>query len=79
MTQTKVQSFVESLANTSVGFGINYCANLVVLPWFGFQVSYSQAALMGVVFTVISVVRGYATRRWFNWMTHKVDLNDTKT
>lgn len=72
VTQTKVQSFVESLANTSVGFGINYCANLVVLPWFGFQVSYSQAALMGVVFTVISVVRGYVVRRYFNRKLRKV-------
>lgn len=72
MEQTKLGSFVESLANTSVGFGINYCANLVVLPWFGFDVSYSQAALMGVVFTVISVVRGYVVRRYFNGKLCKV-------
>lgn len=70
--QSKTGSLVESLVNTLIGFIINYVANLVILPWFGFEVSYSQAALMGVVFTVISVARGYAVRRFFEVKIRKM-------
>lgn len=64
--QTKLSSLYESILNTTIGFGINFCANLIVLPWFGFDVNTSQAFLMGIVFTAISIVRGYVIRRWFN-------------
>lgn len=64
--QSRLSSLYESVINTGIGFGINFCANLIVLPWFGFDVNTSQAFLMGVVFTTISIVRGYVIRRWFN-------------
>lgn len=66
MTQTRLGSFVEAWANIAVGFGINYVANLAVLPLFGFAVTPAQAFGIGVIFTVISLVRSYALRRWFN-------------
>jgi hypothetical protein len=66
MEQSRLGSLIEALANIAIGFGINLGANLVVLPWFGFNVSASQAFGIGVVFTVISLVRGYFIRRWFN-------------
>lgn len=66
MTQTKLGSFAEAWANIAVGFGINYCANLLVLPWFGYNVTPKAALGIGVVFTVISLVRSYVLRRWFN-------------
>ena len=64
--QTKLGSFVEAWANIAVGFGINYCANLLVLPLFGLNVTPSDAFGIGVIFTVISLVRSYILRRWFN-------------
>jgi hypothetical protein len=66
MSQSRAWSLVESWANVAVGFGVNWIANLLVLPWFGFAISGRQAALMGCVFTVISVTRSYALRRAFN-------------
>lgn len=66
MTQTRTGSLVESLANIAVGFGINWAANMLVLPLFGFHVTGSQAFGIGVIFTVISLVRSYILRRWFN-------------
>ena len=48
------------------GFGINWIANLCILPMYGFQVTGGQAFTMGLIFTVISVARGYIIRRWFN-------------
>lgn len=66
MAQTKFGSFVEAWANIAVGFSINFCANLVILPWFGFKVTPGSAFEIGLIFTVISLVRSYVLRRWFN-------------
>lgn len=64
--QTRVGSFVEAWANILVGFSINFAANLIVLPWFGFNVTPSDAFGIGLVFTVISLARSYILRRYFN-------------
>jgi len=66
MAQTKTGSLVEAAANIAVGFAINWCANMLVLPWFGFHLSAGTAFHIGLVFTVISLVRSYVLRRWFN-------------
>lgn len=66
MSQTKKGSFIEALGNTIVGWTVNYIANLLILPKFGFNVTYSQAFYIGCIFTVISIVRSYVLRRVFN-------------
>jgi hypothetical protein len=64
--QTKLGSFVEAWANIAVGFSINFVANLLVWPLFGVPMHASTAFWGGVIFTVISLVRSYILRRWFN-------------
>lgn len=64
--QTKTGSFAEASANIAVGFGVNFIANLTVLPLFGLKVTATSAFGIGLVFTVISLVRSYILRRWFN-------------
>lgn len=66
MTQTRTGSFAETVANTAVGFGVSVVANVVVLPWFGYAVTAGDALGIGVVFTAISLIRGYVLRRLFN-------------
>jgi hypothetical protein len=66
MSQTRTGSAVEAGLNIVVGFGINYVANLLVLPLFGFDVTPRAAFEMGLVFTGISLARSYVLRRWFN-------------
>lgn len=66
MAQTKFGSFVEAWANIGVGFSINWCANMLVLPLFGFAVTGSQAFSIGLIFTGISLARQYVLRRYFN-------------
>jgi len=66
MAQTKTGSLVEALANIAVGFSINWCANMAILPLFGFHVTGGQAFGIGLIFTAISLVRSYVLRRWFN-------------
>lgn len=62
--QSKTESLIEALVNTAVGFVINYFANIVVLHAAGFPVGPGKAFVISMVFTVISIVRGYAIRRW---------------
>ena len=66
MAQTHLGSLTESVANIAVGFGINWTANMLVLPLFGFDVTGSEAFGIGVIFTGISLARSYVLRRWFN-------------
>lgn len=64
--QTKLGSLVEANINVAIGFGINFVANMTVLPIFGFAVTAADAMGIGVIFTLISIARGYAVRRLFN-------------
>lgn len=64
--QSRLGSFVEAVVNVAIGFGINFTANLVVLPWFGFDITATDALGIGVVFTAISIARSYFIRRYFN-------------
>lgn len=66
MNQSRLGSLIEAVANVAIGFAINFTANLLVLPLFGFAVTASSALGIGAVFTVISVARTYCVRRWFN-------------
>lgn len=66
MTQTRAGSLAEAAANIAVGFAINWAANMLVLPQFGFDVTAGDAFGIGLVFTVISLLRSYVLRRWFN-------------
>jgi hypothetical protein len=74
MSQTKLGSFIEACINVLIGFGINWVANLIILPQFGFDVTGTQAFNMGLVFTVISVARSYIIRRWFNQRIHRAAM-----
>jgi hypothetical protein len=49
-----------------IGFGINYMANLVVLPMLGIYVSLRENFHLGLLCTIISAVRRYTVRGRFN-------------
>jgi hypothetical protein len=67
MAQTKFGSFVEAWANIAVGFAINFLGNLIVWPLLGIQGVGARVAFVGgIIFTVISLVRQYVIRRYFN-------------
>ena len=71
MTQTKLGSLIEAVVNTFIGFWINATANMVILPLYGFtSLTWSSNMELGLIYTGISVLRGYAIRRWFNAKLH---------
>jgi hypothetical protein len=67
MSQTRKGSWAEAWANIAVGFGINYVANLAILPLFGFtSLTWDKNLALGLLYTLISLLRSYVLRRWFN-------------
>lgn len=65
MHQTRRMSAVEAVANVAVGYLIAVLSQIVVFPLFGVQASLGQNLAIGLAFSVISVVRSYLLRRWF--------------
>lgn len=64
--QTRLGSLIEAWANIIVGFTINWIANLLIFPLFGFDITPGQAFHVGLIFTAISLARSYVLRRVFN-------------
>lgn len=64
--QSWKHSLFESISNVIVGFGISTVANYYVLPVFGLAVSLADSAAIGLVMTVISIIRSYLLRRIYN-------------
>jgi len=75
MNQTKLGSFIEAWVNVLIGFTINYIANLLIFPLFNFHITLLENFYMGLIYTLISVVRSYCIRRWFNARIHKLLAN----
>jgi hypothetical protein len=64
--QSKAQSMIEACANVLVGYLVALASQLLVFPLFGIHVPSSSNLAIGAWFTVISLVRSYVLRRWFN-------------
>lgn len=71
MTQTKLESLIESIVNILIGYGVALASQLVLFPLFGILISFSTNLWIGLWFTIISLVRSYVIRRWFNARLHK--------
>ena len=72
--QSKKQSLIETLTSVFVGWLIGVILNLTVLPLFDYNITVVDSLLVSLIFTVISVVRGYLIRRFFNSKDKKYDV-----
>lgn len=66
MNQSRLGSLIEAVMNTAIGFGISLVLAVLVYPLFGHAFTLTQNLGITCIFTVASIVRGYAVRRWFN-------------
>lgn len=64
--QSKGHSLLEAVLNTSIGYVIAILTQVAVFPLFGIHIPLEQDLLIGLIFTVVSLVRSYALRRLFN-------------
>lgn len=68
--QSRYQSFIEALLNVLIGYVVALASQLLIFPLFEIKVSFTENLLIGGYFTIISIVRSYAIRRWFNKKLH---------
>lgn len=69
--QTRLGSFIESCINTALGFVISVLLSAVVYPAFGHSFTWAQNVWITAIFTVASIARGFAVRRWANGRIRK--------
>lgn len=66
MTQTRKGSIIESIVNTFIGFAITIIVSPFIYWICGVSVNAKQLGLTTLLFTLLSIVRGYFVRRFFN-------------
>lgn len=66
MNQSRLSSFIEAWMNTFIGYFINLGVQLLVYPFYGAVFTFMQNIQIGLIFMVVSILRGYCIRRWFN-------------
>ncbi len=64
--QTRTGSLIESIVNVAIGYGVALLSQILIFPFFGIYVSLSTNLKIGAWFTLISLLRSYVVRRWFN-------------
>ena len=69
--QSKKHSFAEAWTNIFVGYTINFIANILIFPLFGWHISVMQNIGLGILYTAISLIRSYCLRRIFTHLTER--------
>jgi len=64
--QTKKQSLFESILNILVGYLISLISLFIIFPLLGIESSPGKNITISIYFTVISLIRSYLLRRFFN-------------
>ena len=78
MEQTKTGSLIESIINIFIGYIVALVSQILIFPIFDINISFSENLLIGAWFTLISLVRSYIIRRWFNAKLHKAAIELAK-
>lgn len=63
--QSQFMSMVETITNTIVGYALAVATQFVVFPIFDLRVGVIENLGIGLIFTAVSIVRGYVLRRIF--------------
>jgi len=71
MTQTRKGSLIEAVVNILIGFGVALISQLIIFPAYGVHVPLSTDLAITGWFTLVSLVRSYCIRRWFNKLIKK--------
>lgn len=67
MTQSRIDSLMESLTNIVIGLAVATLANWLILPAvLGVELTVSSNLTIAVLFTLVSLARSYLIRRAFN-------------
>ena len=65
MSQSRTMSLVEAVANVAVGYGIAVVMKVLIFPIFDLHATLVQNLKIGAAFTLTSIMRSIALRRFF--------------
>lgn len=66
MSQTRTMSLVETITNVAIGLVVSFLSQVVIFKYYDIHISLAQNLELTLYFTVVSVIRGFALRRFFN-------------
>jgi len=66
MKQSKKNSIIETIAQTLIGLITSILIQLILYPLLNIPVSFNQNLIITLVFFIVSILRGYVVRRFFN-------------
>ncbi len=64
--QSKKTSLLESMANVGIGGIVSFILQPVIFWISGVSATHAQGVLVVILFTILSIVRMYVVRRFFN-------------
>lgn len=64
--QSVHHSILETITNVVVGYVLAMLTQVIVFPLYGITTTFKQDAQVGLIFTVVSLIRSYVLRRMFN-------------
>ncbi|MCX7349891.1 MAG: hypothetical protein NTZ54_10340 [Alphaproteobacteria bacterium] len=64
--QSRWMSLIEAVTNIVVGYGLAVLTQIAVFPLLGLQVALRETFLLGLIFTLVSLIRSYTLPRMFN-------------
>lgn len=70
MKQSKLVSLIETCTNVFLGFLISLVVQQAIVWYYQLPLIQSEIVFITFIFTFISILRGYAVRRWFEVYFH---------
>jgi hypothetical protein len=61
-------SMIEVATNIAIGLVVSFISQIAVFKLYDIHISVTQNVEITIWFTVISIIRSYLIRRWFNSM-----------
>tara|TARA_R100000458_G_scaffold59953_1_gene73350 strand:+ start:64303 stop:64530 length:228 start_codon:yes stop_codon:yes gene_type:complete len=72
MSQSKTHSIIEQVLNVGSGWLLSLLVwTFLIAPIYELDTTFMQNMEITIIFTMISIVRGYIWRRFFNRITEK--------
>jgi hypothetical protein len=59
-------SMVETITNVAIGLIVSFLSQVVIFKYYDIHISLAQNLELTLYFTVVSIIRSYVLRRFFN-------------
>jgi len=72
MGQSKLYSLIEQITNLSIGLILSILIiQPLVFSYWDIKLKVAENITIAIIFTLVSLARGYLVRRIFNWWHHR--------